>query len=52
MVGQLHLARAFWGPVPSGAAVMAPSFALPAGTSAVDRRWPLPVPSSSPAVGW
>ena len=32
MVGQLHLARAVWGPVPLGAVLMAQSFALPAGT--------------------
>jgi predicted ATPase/class 3 adenylate cyclase len=47
VVGQLHLARAVWAPVPLGAAVMAQSFALPAGTTTffsadVDRsatRW-------------
>ena len=34
VVGQLQLARAIWGPVPLGAAVlMAQSFALPAGTT-------------------
>ncbi|HXW80116.1 MAG TPA: hypothetical protein VEJ84_11500, partial [Acidimicrobiales bacterium] len=33
VAGQLHLARAAWGPVPSGAAVMAQYFALPAGTT-------------------
>ena len=33
VAGQLHLARAAWGPVPLGPAVMAQHFALPAGTT-------------------
>ncbi|MGO9658049.1 MAG: helix-turn-helix transcriptional regulator [Acidimicrobiales bacterium] len=33
MVGQLHLARAQWGPVPSGVAVRTGTFALPGGTA-------------------
>jgi predicted ATPase/class 3 adenylate cyclase/DNA-binding CsgD family transcriptional regulator len=33
MAGQLHLARAVWGPVPLAPAVMAQSFGLPAGTT-------------------
>jgi hypothetical protein len=33
MVGQLHLAPAFWGPVPVGSALIAHSLSLPTGTT-------------------